>query len=105
MGIVRWIGQEYIQKQKATQAKKLSEVRKSLRRLQSGSPQLRSMAKTELARLDELSKQLRRVKNREDMRRWRSLYEMCKPAFEAAVSLSRPRTRTVKKRTKSGSRK
>ena len=107
MGIIKRLGQEYLRRQKTAQTRKLAEVRKGLRKMQSGSPQLRSMVTTELARVDELSKSLRRVKNREDMRRWRSLYEMCRPAFEAALKLSkpRPRPRTVKKRTKSSTRK
>ncbi|HEY32977.1 MAG TPA: hypothetical protein G4O10_07720 [Dehalococcoidia bacterium] len=105
MGIIKFVGQKYLQTQKATQVRKLAEVRKSLRKMRSGSPQQRSMVKLELTRLDELSKQLHKVKSREDMKRWRSLYEMCRPAFEAALNLSKPKPRTGKKRTKSVSRK
>jgi len=105
MEIIKRLGQEYLRRQKAAQTRKLAEVRKGLRKMRSGSPQLRSMATTELVRVDELSKNLRRVKNREDMRRWRSLYEMCRPAFGTVLKLSRPRPKTVKKRAKSSSRK
>ena len=105
MGIIGFVEQKYLQGQKERQGRKLTEVRKGLRKLQTGSPQQRSMAKLELTRVDELRKQLRRVRSREDLRRWRSLYDMCRPAFEVALNLSRPRKRTGKKRTKNISRK
>ncbi len=105
MGIIRFVERKYLQGQKERQARKLAEVRKGLRKMQSGSPQLRSMAKLELTRVDELRKQLRKVRRREDLRRWRSLYEMCRPAFEAALNLSRPHSRTGRRWTKSSKRK
>ena len=105
MGVIKFLERKYLQGQKERQARKLAQVRKGLRKLQTGSPQLRSVAKLELTRVDELRKQLRKVKSREDLQRWRSLYEMCRPAFEAALNLSRPHSRTGKKRTKSSSRK
>ena len=105
MGIIKWLGQKYLQSQKEKQARKLAEVRKGLRKLQSGSPQLRSMVQPELTRIDELKKQLRKVRSREDLRRWHSLYEMCIPAFEAALNLLKPLPRTGKRRTQSGRKK
>jgi len=88
MGIIEWLGQRYLQNQKEKQARKLAEVRKALRKLRSGSPQLRSMVQPELTRVDELNKQLRKVRSREDLRRWHSLYNMCLPAFEVALNLA-----------------
>ena len=100
MRIIKWLEQKYLQGRKERQARKLAEVRKGLRKLQSGSPQLRSMVQPELARVDELKKSLRKVRSMEDLRRWRSLYEMCLPAFEAALNLLKPRPRTGKQPTK-----
>jgi hypothetical protein len=105
MGIIGFLEQKYLKGQKERQARKLTEVRKGLRKMQSGSPPLRSIAKPELARVDELRRQLRKVRSREDLRQWRSLYEMCQPAFEVALSLSRPRPGTIKRRAKSSKRK
>ncbi|UCB43411.1 MAG: hypothetical protein JSV77_01820 [Dehalococcoidales bacterium] len=101
MGLIKFVEKKYLQGHKERQMRKLDVVRKGLRRMQTGSPQLRSMAKLELERINQLSKQLRKVKSREDMKRWRSLYEMCRPAFEAALNLSKPRPRAKKPRTKS----
>jgi Xaa-Pro aminopeptidase len=105
MGIISFVERKYLQGQKERQARKLAEIRKGLRKMQSSSPQLRSIAKPELTRVDELLRQLRKVRSREDLRQWRSLYEMCSPAFEAALNLSRPRPGTGKRRTKSSRRK
>ena len=71
MGIIKWLGQKYLQSKKEKQARKLAEVRKALRKLQSGSPHLRSMVQPELERIRQLSSQLRKVRSRQDLRRWR----------------------------------
>lgn len=104
MRIGSWIIQRHLQIQKEKQDRKLDEVRKGLRKVQTRSPQLRSMVQPELERIRQLSRQLKKVKSREDLRRWRSLYKMCLPAFEATLNLAPQRTvtgkRWVKKRNK-----
>lgn len=100
MRIDSWIIQKHLQIQKEKQARKLDEMRKGLRKLQSGSPQLRSIVQPELERIRQLLKQLKKVRSRKDLRRWRALYKMCLPAFEATLNLAKPRTGAGKRRTK-----
>ena len=105
MKISSWIIEKHLQIQKEKQTRKLDEVRKGLRRVQSRSPQLRSMVQPELERVRQLARQLKKVRSREDLRSWHGLYKMCLPAFEATLNLSQPRPGTGKRRSKSGSRK
>ena len=100
MGIIGLVERKYLQGQKEKQAQKLAEVRKSLRKTQSGSPQLRSMVQPELERVRQLSTQLRKVRSREDLKSWRALYEMCRPAFEVTINLAPPKKTTRKRSTK-----
>jgi hypothetical protein len=88
MKIGNWIIRKHLQIQKEKQDRKLDEVRKGLRKTQSRSPQLRSMVQPEMERVRQLSRQLKKVRSREDLRRWRGLYEMCLPAFKAAINLT-----------------
>ena len=105
MQIINWLKQKYLRRRVERETQKLTEIRTGLRKLQSGSPQLRSTVQPELTRVDELKKKLRKVRSREDLRRWRSLYKMCLPAFQAALNLVQPNTSTGKRRTKSRAKK
>jgi hypothetical protein len=100
MQIGNWIIQRYLQIQKKKQDRKLNEIRAGLRRVQSASPQLSAMVRPELERVRQLSRQLRKVRSREDLKRWRSLYEMCQPAFEATLNVAPARKTTGKRRKK-----
>ena len=100
MGIANWIVQKHLQIQKEKQDRKLDEVRKDLRRVQTRSPQMRSTVQPELERVRQLSRQLKKVRSREDLKRWRALYAMCQPAFEAALNMAQPRTKTGQRRAK-----
>ena len=98
MRIGNWIVEKHLQIQKEKQERKIDEVRKGLRKTQSRSPQLRSMVQPELERVRQLSRQLKKVRNRDDLKRWRGFYEMCLPAFTAAINLTPPKADKGKRR-------
>ena len=100
MQIINWLKRKYLGRRVEQEKERLNEIRAGLRKVQSRSPQLRSVVQPELERVRQLSRQLRKARSREDLKRWRSLYEMCLPAFEAALNLAPPRARTGKRRKK-----
>ncbi len=55
---------------------------------------MRSVIQSELMRIRELKKQLNKVKNEEELRYWRSLFDMCVPLFRALLSDSPAHTKT-----------
>ncbi|MFC2017572.1 hypothetical protein ACFLUD_04085 [Chloroflexota bacterium] len=104
MRIIQWLIRKRLERQVKAQARRLSEIRSNLRKLQARRPQFRLMVQPELTRLAELAKQLRKVKNREELQLWSSRFAMCLPTLRVVLDIVQELPETRKKRRK-GSRK
>ncbi len=102
MGIIAWFRKGRLQRQKKSQALRLSEIRTSLHRIKRREPRIHSMIEPELVRLRELKRQLTKVKSEEELRFWISLFNMCVPVFNAILNNSQAhtKTKTSKRRSK-----
>ena len=86
MGIIAWLRQRRLQKQKEDQARRLSEIRTSLQKLKTQDIRIHFAIQSELGRIRELKKQLNKVKSEEELKFWLSLFNMCAPVFGALLS-------------------
>ena len=96
MGIIAWFRKKRLERQKKSQALRLSEIQTSLQKIKRRQPQMRSMVEPELMRIRELKKQLTRVKSKEELRFWLSLFNMCVPVFDVLLNTSQAHTKTRK---------
>jgi len=103
MRIISWLRKKKLERQKKGQVRRLSEIRTSLRKLKTRDIRMRLAIQSELTRIRELKKQLNKVKSEEELRFWRSLFNMCIPSFKALLSASQQNTKT--RRFKKGSKK
>jgi hypothetical protein len=98
MGIIVWLKRKRLERGKENQARRLAEIRSGLQKLRRREPLMRVVIEPELARIRELKKQLNRVKSEEELRFWRSLFEMCAPAFGALLNTPQGNTKGGKRR-------
>ena len=89
MGIIAWFRTKRLQRRKEDQARRLSEIRASLQKLNTQDIKMHLAIQSELARIRELKKQLNKVKSEDELRFWLSLFNMCAPVFEALMSFSK----------------
>ena len=103
MRIIVWLRQRRLERRKKSQAHRLSEIRTSFQQIRTRDIRVRFEIKSQLVRIRELKKQLNKVKSEEELRFWRSLFNMCAPSFRALLSASQ--TNTQARRVKKGSKK
>jgi len=86
MGIIAWFRKRRLQRQKKSQALRLSEIRVGLQKIKRRQPQMRSMIDPELTRIRELRRQLTKVKTEDELQSWLSLFKMCVPVFNVLLN-------------------
>ncbi len=100
MGIIAWLKQENLKRRKESQARRLSEIQASLRKLKTRDLRMHSAIQSQLVRISELKRQLKKVKSDKELRFWQSLFNMCMPSFKALLSASPANSKTSKKGSK-----
>jgi hypothetical protein len=98
-----WLRQKRLERRKKIQARRLSEIQTGLQNFRARDIRVRFEVKSQLIRIRELKKQLNKVKSEEELRFWRSLFNMCVPSFKALLSASQKTTQT--RRLKKGVKK